>query len=40
VTSRNVVFNESVMYKATLKDAGVRQKTVQDKGRDGRCSKA
>ncbi|GJV45373.1 hypothetical protein Tco_1429909 [Tanacetum coccineum] len=30
VTSRNVVFNESVMYKDTLKDSGVGDKSVEE----------
>ncbi|GJW77491.1 retrotransposon protein, putative, ty1-copia subclass [Tanacetum coccineum] len=30
VTSRNVVFNESVMYKDTLKDSGVGDKPVEE----------
>ncbi|GKF78881.1 hypothetical protein Tco_0234449, partial [Tanacetum coccineum] len=30
VTSRNVVFNESVMYKDTLKDSGAGDKSVEE----------
>ncbi|GJX01336.1 retrotransposon protein, putative, ty1-copia subclass [Tanacetum coccineum] len=30
VTSRNVVFNESVMYKETLKDSGASDKSVEE----------
>nr|GFD27612.1 hypothetical protein [Tanacetum cinerariifolium] len=30
VTSRNVVFNESVMYKNTLKDSGADDKSVEE----------
>ncbi|GKB71843.1 retrovirus-related pol polyprotein from transposon TNT 1-94 [Tanacetum coccineum] len=30
VTSKNVVFNESVMYKDTLKDSGVGDKSVEE----------
>ncbi|GJV48771.1 hypothetical protein Tco_1438983 [Tanacetum coccineum] len=29
VTSRNVVFNESLMYKDTLKDSGAGDKSVE-----------
>ncbi|GKF30682.1 hypothetical protein Tco_0100480, partial [Tanacetum coccineum] len=30
VTSKNVVFNESVMYKDTLKDSGAGDKSVEE----------
>ncbi|GJZ29363.1 retrovirus-related pol polyprotein from transposon TNT 1-94 [Tanacetum coccineum] len=30
VTSRNVVFNESVMYKDTLKNSGIGDKSVEE----------
>ncbi|GJZ13144.1 hypothetical protein Tco_0548374 [Tanacetum coccineum] len=30
VTSRNVIFNESVMYKDTLKNSGICDKSVEE----------
>nr|GEY36172.1 zinc finger, CCHC-type [Tanacetum cinerariifolium] len=39
VTSRNVVFNESVMYKDTLKDSGVGDKSIKELQVEGKLQR-